>query len=127
MKAIRQIITQLNMYLRLREAEARAKEAKEDTRDVILNLLPPTTTSEWEIPDWGAVSYKRPKDSLAVDLELLAKKYPKAYAACVSTKPNAPRFCVNPDTEALVAALKNTSMTFTIQEDTNETIHPTTN
>ena len=127
MKALKQIITQLTMYLRLREAEARAKEAKETTRDVVLNLLPPNTANEWEIPDWGSVSYKRPKDSLVVDLELLAKKYPKAYAACVSTKPNAPRFCVTPDTDTLVAALKNTSMTFAIQEEKNEATQRTAN
>lgn len=106
MRAFKQIITQLNRYLQLREAESAAKAAKEDVRDAILELLPPNTANEWELTGWGRVSYKKPKDAVTVDLELLKKKFPKAYAACVSEKPSAARFCVYPETNTLIEALK---------------------
>lgn len=106
MKAMKQIITLLNQYVKLRDDEKQAKKGKEATRDTLLNILPPNTANEWDIPHWGKVTYHRPQDSLAVDLARLELEYPKAYKACVSKEPNSPRFCVYPESEALVNALK---------------------
>ena len=107
MKAIKQITALLNRYLVMRDTESTAKKLKEGTRDQLLNLLPPNTANEWLIAGWGKVTYHRPKDSLTVDLERLELEYPKAYKACVSEQPNAPRFCVYPEKDAIVAAFKD--------------------
>lgn len=103
---VKQIITALNTYLRCRDTESEAKRGKESARDLILNLLPPTSTDEWAIPEWGRVTYKTPKDSLAVDLVKLQAKFPKAYKACVHAAPNSPRFLVFPETKPYVEAMK---------------------
>ena len=106
MKAFKQIVAHLNRYLQFRDAAKVAKLAQEMERDAVLNLLPPNTMHEWDVPGWGRVTYHTPKSSLVVDVDKLAKKFPRAYAACVSEQPSAPRFNVYPETNTLIEALE---------------------
>ena len=97
MKRPTQLIRWLDKYLVARETASQAKAAQEDARDHILAFLPKSEENEWDIAGWGKVTYHQPEDSLVVDLERLKAEFPKAYASCVRTRPNSPRFCVTPD------------------------------
>lgn len=109
MKIKAKLLAMLNQYIRMRELIKSTKQSHEALREEILATLPPNTANEWELEGWGRVTHHAPKDSAVVDLEKLKRHFPKAYLACVSTKPSEPRFCVYPTKDAYVAAWKEKS------------------
>lgn len=106
---MKKLITLLNDYVRYREIASSAETNKTKTRDAILALLPRRKAAEWDVKGWGTVTYKAPKDTLKVNLELLKANYPEAYAECVDEVPSTPRFLVHPQLQLAAATLRKES------------------